>query len=143
MPSLDPITVSVTVDVDAARAWKAFTDPTSITQWNFASPDWHCPQARSDLREGGSFSYRMEARDGSFGFDYEGTFREVSPNTRLRLALGEDREVIVDFVDLGGRTRVDETFTPEPTHSLEQQLAGWQAILDNYKAHLDTAGSPA
>jgi uncharacterized protein YndB with AHSA1/START domain len=141
MPALPPITVAVSVHASPERAWAAFTDPAAVTQWNFASADWHCPRARNDLRAGGAFSYRMEARDGSFGFDLEGTFRELSPPTHLRYSLGEDREVVVQFTPEGDATRVTQTFTPEGTHTLEQQREGWQAILDNYKRHVErTAG---
>ena len=143
MTALDPITVSVSVQASPERAWEMFTDPTSVTEWNFASPDWHCPHARSELREGGTFCYRMEARDGSFGFDFEGTFLEVSPPTRLRYSLGEDREVVVQFTRKGRRTVVTQSFTPEPTHSREQQRSGWQSILENYKKHVEAvAGEP-
>jgi uncharacterized protein YndB with AHSA1/START domain len=120
-----------------------FTDPASVTEWNFASPDWHCPRARSELREGGAFCYRMEARDGSFGFDFEGAFLEFSPLTRIRYSLGESREVLVSFVDRGGRTLVTQSVTPEPTHSLEQQRSGWQSILENYKKHVEAAAGGA
>lgn len=106
--------------------------------WNFAAPEWHCPSAESDLRPGGSFSYRMEARDGSMGFDYAGTFLEVTPHTRLRLALGEDREVLVEFGSTLGGTMVSQTFTPETTFPREQQQAGWQAIMDNYARYVAT-----
>jgi len=143
MTALDPITVSVSVQASPERAWEMFTDPTSVTEWNFASPDWHCPHAQSDLREGGKFCYRMEARDGSFGFDFEGTFLEVAPLTRLRYSLGENREVVVQFMRQGERTLVTQSFTPEPTHSREQQRSGWQSILENYKKHVDAvAGKP-
>lgn len=107
--------------------------------WNFASPDWHCPAARNDLRPGGEFCYRMEAKDGSMGFDYEGTFIEVTPHSRLRLALGPDREVLVEFTATDQGTKVSQTFTPETTFSLEQQRAGWQSIMDNYRQHVSSA----
>ena len=143
MSALDPITVSVSVQASPRRAWEMFTDPASVTEWNFASPDWHCPHAESELREGGKFRYRMEARDGSFGFDFEGTFLEFSPPTRLRYSLGENREVVVRFVDQGERILVTESFTPEPAHSLEQQRSGWQSILENYKQHVEAAAGVA
>jgi uncharacterized protein YndB with AHSA1/START domain len=143
MSALDPITVSVSVQASPKRAWEMFTDPASVTEWNFASPDWHCPRARSELREGGTFCYRMEARDGSFGFDFEGTFLEFSPPTRLRYSLGESREALVRFVEQGGRTLVTQSFTPEPTHSLEQQRSGWQSILENYRQHVEAAAGEA
>ncbi len=133
MTPSSPITVAVLVHASPERAWQAFTEPASITAWNFASPDWHCPRAENDLREGGAFRYRMEARDGSFGFEFEGRFLQVSPPTALRYSLGPDREVTVRFEREGDWTRVSQSVTPEATHTLEQQRAGWQAILDNYK----------
>ena len=127
------VTVEVMVNASPERAWEAFTSPMSIVGWNFASPDWHCPQATNELRSGGAFCYRMEARDGSFGFDFEGKFLEVSPARLLRYSLGPDREVTVLFKREGKQTLVSQSFTPEEAHTLEQQKAGWQAILDNYK----------
>lgn len=137
MTTLPPVTVEVSVHASPDVAWRGFTDPESIMAWNFASADWTCPQARNDLRDGGTFSYRMEARDGSFGFDFEGTFLEVTPPVRLRYSLGPDRNVDVQFTREGDHTMVRQSFTPESTHPIEQQLAGWQAILDNYKQHVD------
>ncbi len=121
------------------RAWEAFTTPADIMAWNFASADWHCPSAQNDLRAVGSFSYRMEARDGSFGFDFEGTFLDVTPPAQLRFALGPEREVLVHFAPEGADTRVSQSFTPEIAHPLEQQMAGWQAILDEYKTHVEAS----
>jgi uncharacterized protein YndB with AHSA1/START domain len=138
MTALPPVTVAVSVQASPERAWKAFTSPTSVTEWNFASTDWYCPRAQNDLREGGTFCYRMEARDGSFGFDFEGRFLELSPPARLRYSLGEDREVVVQFTQEGERTLVSQSFTPESIHSLEQQRVGWQSILENYKKHVET-----
>ena len=143
METPTPITVAVSVRASPERAWKAFTSPTSVTEWNFASADWHCPRAQNDLKEGGSLCYRMEARDGSFGFDFEGKFLELSQPSRLRYSLGEDREVTVTFSQEGEGTLVSQSFTPEPTHSLEQQRAGWQSILDNYKKHVEAAAGEA
>ena len=132
MSDLTPITVSTFVRADLERAWAAFTDPASVMRWNAASDDWHCPRAVNDLRAGGTYDYRMEARDGSHGFDMAGTFLEVTPPTRLRFLLGSEREVVVEFAREGDGTRVTETFTPESTHPREMQRDGWQAILDNY-----------
>ncbi|CAN7506997.1 SRPBCC domain-containing protein [Acidovorax sp. LjRoot129] len=140
-PTHSLLTVSVEVGCDAQRAWQAFVSPAAITAWNFTSPEWCCPHAENDLRVGGAFSYRMEAKDGSMGFDFAGTFTEVVPHRRLRYALGEHREVVVDFVDLpGGRTEVRQSFIPDTTFPPEQQRAGWQAILDNYKTFLESGG---
>jgi len=135
----ESITVSVAVHCSVKQAWDAFTDPSSIKNWNFASPEWHCPAATSDLRPGGRFSYRMEARDGSMGFDYEGTFLEVTPYSRIRFTLGPEREVLVQFVEADGGTSVSQTFVPETTFSHEQQRAGWQSIMDNYSKHVSSA----
>jgi uncharacterized protein YndB with AHSA1/START domain len=139
MPTPAPITVSVEVPCSPERAWLAFTAPQSITAWNAASPDWHCPNAVNDLRPGGRFSYRMEARDGSMGFDFEGTFTEVTPHEQLRFNLGPDREVLVEFTPRGDHTEVRQTFTPESTHPLEMQRAGWQSIMDSYARHVADA----
>jgi uncharacterized protein YndB with AHSA1/START domain len=143
MTTLPPVTVSVLVHADPQRAWRAFTRPESITAWNFASPDWHCPRAESELREGGAFSYRMEARDGSFGFDFAGRFLRVSPPVELQYSLGPEREVLVRFTQEGAQTRVSQSFTPEATHSLDQQRAGWQSILDNYRKYVEAADTQA
>jgi uncharacterized protein YndB with AHSA1/START domain len=143
MTNRPQITVSVLVRATPERAWKALASPESITKWNFASPDWHCPRAQSDLREGGAFCYRMEARDGTFGFDFEGRFLKVSPPSELHYSLGTGREVLVRLTQEDGQTRVSQTFAPEETHSLEQQRAGWQSILDNYKTYVDTMNSGA
>ncbi len=142
MSQPEPITVGVTLQATAEQAWRAFTDPAAIQAWNFANADWHCPRAENDLREGGAFNYRMEARDGSFGFDMEGTFVAVEAPRRLRYAMGPEREVRVELREAGGLTQVDQSFTPESTHPLELQRAGWQAILDNYKAFVERAADP-
>ncbi len=140
-----PITVSVVVPCSPLQAWHAFTDPVAVKSWNFASADWHCPDARNDLRPGGQFSYRMAARDGSMGFDYEGRFTEVTPHSRIRFTLGPDRDVLVQFAAGDQGTKVSQTFTPETTFSIEQQRSGWQAIMDNYRQHVsDTVqGGPS
>ena len=128
-----PITVRATVARSAAQAWDAYTDPDAITQWNFASDDWHCPSATNDLRVGGTLKSRMEARDGSQGFDFEATYTEVTPYKRIGYQLGPDRVVTVEFNERAGSTEVAVTFTPETTFPTEYQKSGWQAILDNYK----------
>lgn len=138
MSPLEPITVSVEVSCDPATAFAAFTEPASVMAWNFASPDWHCPHATNDVRVGGAFCYRREARDGSMGFDFEGTFLDVEPGALLRFGLGPERVVTVEFTPVVGGTAVRETFTPEDEHPLEMQRAGWQAILDNYRAHAES-----
>ena len=137
MTNSQEITVEVVVECGVAHAWQAFTDPQAVIHWNFASDDWCCPRAENDLKVGGTFTYRMEAKDGSMGFDFSGKYTEVSELERIRYALGDDREVLVEFRQEGDQTRVIETFTPETTFPPEYQKAGWQAILDNYKAYAE------
>ena len=132
------LTVQVRLACSPARAWAAYTDPTAITQWNFAAPEWHCPRAENDLRVGGTLRSRMEAKDGSMGFDFEGTYTEVDPEKRLAYAMGPDRQAIATFVDTGdGHTEVSVSFTPDAAYPAEYQVGGWQAILNNYKAYAE------
>lgn len=129
------ITVEAVVDAPVAEVWRAWTTPADIVQWNAASPDWHTTRATVELRAGGSFSSRMEAKDGSAGFDFAGTYTQIVPEERLDCAFG-DRTLSVEFLPEGSRTRVRETFDAEPTHSVEQQREGWQAILHNFAKHV-------
>ena len=131
------ITIETTVAAPLADVWRAWTTPADITQWNAATPDWHCPAAELDLRAGGSFSYRMEARDGSMGFNFCGTFTQVVPQELIEFSLGDDRIVTVEFVAGDGAVTVRESFTAESEHAAEQQRQGWQAILDNFARHVE------
>lgn len=131
------ITVETTVQAPLERVWTAWNDPRAIEQWNAASPDWHTPRASVDLREGGQFSSRMEARDGSFGFDFAGTYTRVEPQQLIEYAMGDKRHVRVEFVPVEGGVTVRETFDAEDSHSIEQQRQGWQAILDNFARHVE------
>ena len=115
MTTPELLTVQVSLHCDAARAWAAYTDPKAIVQWNFAAPEWHCPRAENDLRVGGVLRSRMEARDGSMGFDFEGTYTEVEPLRRLAYSLGPDRQVLVDFTGSGATTDIVVRFTPDST----------------------------
>lgn len=132
------ITVETTVERPVAWVFTCFTDPAHVIHWKFASEDWHCPTATNTLEPGGSFNYRMAAKDGSFGFDFEGTFTAVEVNRHLAFTIG-DRAVTVDFMDLGAATKVVETFEAESENSLELQRGGWQAILDNFKKHAESS----
>lgn len=129
------ITVETTVSAPIDAVWQAYTTPDDIKEWNAASDDWHTTSAEVDLRVGGQFSSRMEARDGSFGFDFAGTYTKIITNELLEYSFGE-RMAKVEFIPTpdGVTTRV--TFDPESTHSLEQQRAGWQAILDRFRQHV-------
>lgn len=131
------ITVETIVHAPIAAVWKAYTSPADIVKWNAASDDWHTTRASVDLRVGGSFSSRMEARDGSFGFDFAGTYTAVTPNRRIEYSFG-DRTATVDFAEAAEGVRVTVSFDAETTHSVAQQRTGWQAILDNFKRHVET-----
>lgn len=134
------ITVETTVQAPMARVWAAWNDPRAIEQWNATSPDWHTPSARVDLREGGSFCARMEARDGSAGFDFEGTYTRIEPQRLIEYAMSDGRNVRIEFMPAGKAVTVRETFDAEATHSAEQQRQGWQAILDNFARHVEAHG---
>jgi uncharacterized protein YndB with AHSA1/START domain len=132
----DPIEISANVPVPPAKAWAAFNAPEAITQWSQASADWHCPWAKVDLRVGGRHVARMEARDGSFGFEYSGSYEEVDEPRAVALRLDDGRLARTTFAPEGSGTRVTTRFDPESTHPPEMQRAGWQAILDSYAAHV-------
>ncbi len=130
------ITVETRVDAPIAAVWQAWTTPADIVQWNTASPDWHTTRAAVDLRVGGEFSSRMEARDGSMGFDFAGTYTQVVPHTLLEASFGE-RTMRVEFEEGPGGVTVRETFDAETTYPVEQQRQGWQAILDSFARHVE------
>ena len=131
------ITIEAMVAAPPERAWQAFTTPADITNWNFASDDWCCPGAEVDLRVGGRYAARMEAKDGSFGFDFEGVYEDVDPQKAVTLLLGDGRRARTTFDPVDGGTRVQTTFDPEDTNPLEMQRFGWQQILNNFKAHVE------
>lgn len=130
------ITVETTIKAPVDQVWRAWTTPEDIKQWNSASADWHTTAASVDLREGGSFSSRMEAKDGSMGFDFAGTYTKILPNQLIECAFG-DRSLRVEFVPSPSGVTVRETFDAESTHSVEQQREGWQSILDNFARHVE------
>ncbi len=132
------ITVETTVNAPVAKVWQYWTAPEHIMQWNNASPDWHTPRATTDLKAGGKFSSRMEAKDGSVGFDFEGIFSKVVPNEVLEYGMADGRTVSVLFKDEGGKTHITESFDAETENSEDMQRAGWQAILDNFKKHAES-----
>ena len=130
------ITVEKNVNAPIGRVWSAYTTPEDIVQWNAASDDWHTTQSSVDLRVGGAFSSRMEAKDGSFGFDFAGTYTNIIPNQLLEYSFG-DRTAEVQFIEVSGGVMVRVVFDAEETHSIEQQQAGWQAILNNFARHVE------
>lgn len=131
------ITVETTVKAPVEKVWQYWTAPEHVTQWNHASDDWHSPRGENDLREGGKFSFRMEAKDGSFGFDFGGIYDTVKTNELIEYTLGDGRKVGIRFEGKGNETKVTETFEAEGTHSIEMQQGGWQAILDNFKKYTE------
>jgi uncharacterized protein YndB with AHSA1/START domain len=130
------ITVQAIIDADVKKVWDSYTNPEHITKWNFASDDWHCPGADNDMRVGGTYNARMEAKDGSFGFDFEAVYDEVKENETFTYSFG-GRSVTVTFDDLGGKTQVTVTFDAEREHPEEFQKEGWQAILNNFKKYTE------
>jgi uncharacterized protein YndB with AHSA1/START domain len=131
------ITVENTIDAPVEKVWECWTKPEHITQWNNASDDWHSPRAENDLRPGGNFVYRMEARDGSFGFDFGGTYDVVRKNEYIEYTIGDGRKVKVTFSGKGNSTKIVESFEAENINSVEMQKGGWQAILDNFKKYTE------
>lgn len=131
------ITVQATVAAPIGKVWKFWTLPEHITKWNNASDDWHTPRAENDLKVGGKFLSRMEAKDGSFGFDFEGIYDEVKTNEQIAYTLGDNRKVKIIFTDSGNTTIVSETFEAETQNSIELQRVGWQAILNNFKKYAE------
>jgi uncharacterized protein YndB with AHSA1/START domain len=130
------ITVETTVSAPIEQVWQAYTTPDDIKQWNSPSADWHTTSAAVDLRVGGAFCSRMEAKDGSFGFDFAGTYTRIEPHSLIEYAFG-DRCARVVFADTAGGVGVEVTFDAEATHSIEQQRAGWQAILSNFARYAE------
>jgi uncharacterized protein YndB with AHSA1/START domain len=132
------ITIESIVNAPIDKVWKLWTEPEHIKKWNNASPDWHTPYAENDLKAGGKFSSRMEAKDGSFGFDFEGVYDEVKTNELISYTLGDGRKVKITFSVQDNKIKVVETFEAEDTNPIEMQRGGWQAILDNFKSYTES-----
>jgi uncharacterized protein YndB with AHSA1/START domain len=131
------ITIETTVAVPVEKAWRVWTTPADIKQWNAASDDWHTTASTVDLRTGGAFSSRMEAKDGSFGFDFAGTYTNIVPHRLIEMEFG-GRSAVVEFIPKEGSVLIRESFDAEETHSIEQQRQGWQAILDRFARYVET-----
>jgi uncharacterized protein YndB with AHSA1/START domain len=132
------ITIESIVNAPIDKVWKLWTEPEHIKKWNNASPDWHTPYAENDLNACGKFSSRMEAKDGSFGFDFEGVYDEVKTNELISYTLGDGRKVKITFSVQDNKIKVVETFEAEDTNPIEMQRGGWQAILDNFKSYTES-----
>ena len=133
----EKITVTATVNANAKKTWDYYTQPEHITQWNFADPSWQCPSASNDMRVGGKYSARMEAKDGSFGFDFEATYDEIVDGEKFTYTMPNGRQASVEFKSNGNQTDVAVTFDPENQNSLEMQKNGWQAILNSFKSYTE------
>lgn len=131
--------ITITAEVNAAieTVWNCWTQPQHIVQWNYASAEWHTPRAENDLRVGGGFSFRMEAKDGSFGFDFGGVYEQIENQHLIVYRIGDGRLVTVRFEQLPNLVKITEAFEAESTHPLEMQQAGWLAILNNFKRHVE------
>lgn len=133
------ITIETTINAPVEKVWQYWTEPTHICQWLFASDDWECPKAENDLRVDGRFTFTMRAKDLSTGFDFGGKYTQVKPHELLEYVIDDNRKVQVAFSQENGMTKIVETFEMEGTHSEEQQRSGWQAILDNFKKHVENS----
>ncbi|MCB0735997.1 MAG: SRPBCC domain-containing protein [Bacteroidetes bacterium] len=134
---MEKITVSTTIIADAKKVWDYYTSPEHITQWNFADPSWHCPSASNNMIVGGQYSARMEARDGSFGFDFDAIYVSITEGKEFTYEFG-GREARVSFNNLDGKTQVTIVFDAESENPIEMQKNGWQAILENFRKHVES-----
>ena len=132
------VTIFATVNATIDKVWEFWTKPEHIVNWNHASDDWHTPKAQNDLREGGKFCWRMEAKDGSVGFDFEGTFDEIQFQRRIQYTLDDGRKVTVAFENNDSSTTITEIFEAESTNPVKMQQEGWQAIINNFKAYAES-----
>ncbi|MBW0179320.1 SRPBCC family protein [Sediminibacterium sp.] len=126
------VTVSASIEAPVQKVWDAWNNPEDIKQWNTADPSWHCPASENDLREGGSFKHRMEARDGSFGFDFGGVYDKVVLHKEITYTMSDGRMVTTLFEEAGNTVTITSTFDAETENPVELQQQGWQAILNNF-----------
>ena len=132
------IDIEVSVNATVEKVWKCWTSPSSIIKWNHASPDWHTPKAENDLQPGGKFNFRMEAKDGTFGFDFNGVYDQVSDFELISYTIEGGRKVKINFISNGNNTIINQSFEAETENSIELQKNGWQNILDNFKNYVET-----
>lgn len=135
---MEPITVEVIVKADIDAVWAAWVTPEDIERWNAASDDWHTPHAEVDLREGGEFLSRMEARDGSYGFDFRGVYEKIVPLQLIEYNMEDGRHVRIEFEATAEGVRVTEIFDPEETNPIAMQKKGWQSILNNFAKYSES-----
>lgn len=137
--TFNKITIEATILADSAKVWTYYTSPEHITQWNFASDDWHCPQATNDLRVGGVYSSRMEAKDGSFGFDFNTVYKSIEMGKSFTYEMEDGRQASVEFTPNAEGTYVKVIFDAETQNSEDLQKGGWQAILNNFKKYVEAS----
>ncbi|MBZ0198590.1 MAG: SRPBCC family protein [Ignavibacteriaceae bacterium] len=130
------ITVTANIKSDAKKVWDFYTNPEHITKWNFADPSWHCPKAENNMKVGGKYNARMEAKDGSFGFDFEAIYTKIIDGKQFTYEFG-GRTATVKFDSLENQTEIVVVFDPENENPIEMQKGGWQAILDNFKKYTE------
>lgn len=138
MPQAPRIKVGATVNAPVTKVWKAWNTPSDIMQWNSADPSWHCPKSENDLRTGGAFKNRMEAKDGSFGFDFEGIYDRVDLHQEISYTMSNGRKATTLFREHNGKTQIETTFDAETENETELQKQGWQAIIDNFIKYIES-----
>lgn len=132
------ITVQTSINSDIDTVWESWTNPDHITKWNFASDDWRCPSAINNLQPGKAFNWRMESKDGKIGFDFMGTYQKIVEKKLISYKMADGRNVTIQFLENEDHVILTETFDTEGTNSDEQQRAGWQAILENFKVYTES-----
>ncbi|MEZ4703964.1 MAG: SRPBCC domain-containing protein [Bdellovibrionota bacterium] len=133
----EKIIIRAEISAPLSEVWIKYTDSSHITQWNFASEDWHCPRASTDLRTGGKYFARMEAKDGSFGFDLNAIYQEVTHQSKIIMILEDKREVVTEFREIRDKTEVETQFDAENQNPVEMQKNGWQSILNQFKTYVE------
>ena len=131
------ITIQAVVAADRQKVWNCYTQPEHITKWNFATDTWHCPAASNDMRVGGKYLARMEAKDGSFAFDFEAVYNEIVDGEKFTYTMPDNREIQVSFEQTDDKTRVTVTFDPENENPVDLQRSGWHSILDNFRKYAE------
>lgn len=132
------ITIEAEITALISKVWEYWLEPEHITKWNFASDDWHCPKAEADIKVGGKFSATMAAKDGSMSFDFEGIYTTLERHKKIAYEIADGRTVEIIFEEKGDKVHMSETFEAETTNSIEMQRGGWQTILDNFKAYVES-----
>ncbi|MCB0501777.1 MAG: SRPBCC family protein [Bacteroidetes bacterium] len=136
---MEKITVTTTIKANLEKVWAYWTQPEHIIQWNFAAEEWCCPRATNELQSGGSFNWRMESKDGKMGFDFVGTYDKIIENELITYKMPDGRQVDITFESTGEEVIVKEIFDPEQINPIDLQRNGWQAILENFKKHVESA----